>query len=739
MTELQKAAFTYIKPNGHRPPLPIFAIAPNAKTPMQKGGFYNATIDEPTIRETWSRYPTANIGFRPEGIIALDIDRHNPAEDGFESLHEMEREHKPLPDTWICLTPTGGEHWYFRCNDPRLTSGAGVRPGIDYRGCLGYVLLPPSVHPNGKAYLWDAGHRPDDTPLADLPEWLHDVLLAATSQPKETNKTFEVPEQIESGQRNDLLFRTACSFRAKGLTEREMFAAVDAVNQERCNPPLDGREVRAICESAGKYERGDIIPAPVKADAKTAKASDLFDLLKQLKPHANYEWSDRGAGKLFGDVFQHSIRYNVTAKEWFCFTGRVWEQDTGGMRTAQRAKMLSDALLAYCTTIDEEKTRSAYTKYVSQFGRFSARETMIKDARSEHFISQTDLDQNTALFNCRNGTLDLNTGEFREHRASDLLSKISNAHYEPEAKSEMFERFMSDVMQGDEDKIRYLQRIFGYCLTAETDLETCWFLYGKTTRNGKSTLVETISHMMGDYALSTTPEVLALKKNKDSRNASGDIARLDGARFLSVPEPPKKMLLDVATLKTLIGRDTIVARRLYQSEFEFVPVFKLIVNTNFLPVVQDETLFSSGRVNVVTFDKHFEPSEQDTTLKAKLRRKEEVSGILNWCLQGLKDYRELGLEPPASVIAATEDYRASSDKLGLFLTETMMRTGGNTGAGAAYQRYSEWCSDNGFGTDSKSSFFDALKSKGLFAPTGTVDGRTVRNVLLQYTFDELPA
>ncbi len=482
------------------------------------------------------------------------------------------------------------------------------------------------------------------------------------------------------------------------------------------------------------------IAAKTSRAAKAATVADVVEILKQLQPHVNYEWTDRGAGQLFGDVFKSNTRYNTTAREWYSFTGKEWELDAGGMRAAQKAKLLSDALLTYCATLEDGKTRSDYTKYVAAFGRFSARETMLKDARSEYFISQTDLDQNKALFNCQNGTLDLDTGEFREHRADDLLSKISGAYYEPNATSELFERFMSDIMQGDADKIRYLQRIFGYCLTAENDLETCWFLYGKTTRNGKSTLVETISHMMGDYALSTTPEVLALKKNKDSRNASGDIARLDGARFLSVPEPPKKMLLDVATLKTLTGRDTIVARRLYQAEFEFEPVFKLVINTNFLPIVSDETLFNSNRVNVITFDRHFEPSEQDTALKSKLRQRENVSGILNWCLQGLRDYHELGLVPPDSVTAATEEYRESSDKLGLFLSETMESTGDNTGAGEAYKLFSSWCTDNGFGVDSKSSFFDSLKNKGLYAPTGTVNGSTVRNVLVGYTpmFTNLP-
>lgn len=459
---------------------------------------------------------------------------------------------------------------------------------------------------------------------------------------------------------------------------------------------------------------------------------DVQDALHHLKPAENYSWNDQGAGKLFADVFQNECRYNVTAKEWFIFNGKFWEQDTGGMRTAQRAKVLADALLFYCTKIPDERQREGYTKFAGRFGRYHDRETMVKDARSEHFISQADLDRDGDLFNCTNGTYNLATGEFYPHRAKDLLSKISNVYYDPSARSPLFERFISDVMQGNESKVDYIRRILGYSLTTDTSLETCWILYGSTTRNGKSTLMETFGYMLGGaagYALSTTPEVLAQRKNRDSRTASGDVARLDGARFLNVPEPPKKLLLDVALIKTWLGNDTIVARRLYQSEVEFQPVFKLFINCNHLPVVQDDTLFSSNRVNVISFDRHFTPEEQDRTLKDKLRSPENISGLFNWCLQGLRDFRESGAEPPESVKAATEDYRENSDKTALFFNECMEQTGNNSGAGAVYQRYSSWCSSNGFGVESKSSFFDILKSKGLYAASGTIGGRTVRNVV----------
>lgn len=205
------------------------------------------------------------------------------------------------------------------------------------------------------------------------------------------------------------------------------------------------------------------------------------------------------------------------------------------------------------------------------------------------------------------------------------------------------------------------------------------------------------------------------------------------ADSLTQVNPPKRMLFDVALLKTLLGRDSITARHLFEREYEFVPHFKLFINTNFLPLIQDDSLFSSGRINVITFDRHFSPHEQDRDLKDTLKKPENISGIFNWCLEGLKWYREIGADPPEAVRAATAEYRESSDKIGNFIADCLTKVEGeNCGAGAVYQRYSAWCEDNGFGTENKGNFFDELKSKGIFAASGTVNGKTVRNVVKGY-------
>lgn len=467
--------------------------------------------------------------------------------------------------------------------------------------------------------------------------------------------------------------------------------------------------------------------------------SDIQERLRELQPHIKYSYDDRGNGDLFSDIYKDVARFNTTVNEWYIYNEKLWQRDTGGMGVSRMAKKLKDELLVFSISIENDSQKTAYQKHIMKLGSRTARDTMLKDARDKFHISNEDLDKKADLLNCKNGTLNIKNFEFKEHNSNDLLSKITNVEYLPNVKSELWNSFIDEVMQENKEKIEYLQKAIGYSLTADTSLETCFILYGSKTRNGKSTLVETIMHMLGGntgYALQMKPESLAQKQNTDSRQASGDIARLCGARFLNVSEPPKKMIFDAALLKTLLGRDRIVARHLHEREFEFVPVFKLFMNTNYLPIIQDDTLFSSGRINVITFDRHFSEEEQDKTLKNRLRESENLSGILNWCLEGLKDFYIEGLKPTAAIVDATAEYRRESDKLGKFIAECLEAANENITASSAYSVYENWCRACGYGCENRGNFFAELRSKNLMSKSGTVDGKTKQRVIKGYKFIE---
>lgn len=199
-------------------------------------------------------------------------------------------------------------------------------------------------------------------------------------------------------------------------------------------------------------------------------------------------------------------------------------------------------------------------------------------------------------------------------------------------------------------------------------------------------------------------------------------------------EPPRRMLFDSSLVKTLTGRDTVSARFLHENEFQFKPKFKLILNSNYLPVINDKTVFSSNRVKVVPFERHFTEKEQNKHLKEQLQQ--EIDGILNWCIKGLQLYRKEGLEPPVAVQNATHEYSEDSDKVGKFISECLVKSDQNLAAKDVYEKYSRWCTDCGLGVDGRTSFYEELKTKNLLSKTATVTGKTVKNVIKGYSFAE---
>lgn len=475
-----------------------------------------------------------------------------------------------------------------------------------------------------------------------------------------------------------------------------------------------------------------------ESNIKLISNEEILKQLELLEVERKYTFDDKGISKLFSNIYKDSVRFNVTANEWYYYNGKVWLEDTKGMIVSQKAEELSDNLLIYATKINDEDIKCKFLKYVAKLGQLKYRETLIRDSKNIYFISQSDFDKNDELFNCQNGTFNLKTFEFRKHNPEDLLSRISNVFYDPLAETKRFKLFVNEVLEDNLEIIKFIQIILGYSLTAETSLEACFIFFGNSTRNGKTTFIETISYMLGNdkgYAMNSTPETIALKLNKDSRSASGDIARLNNCRFLSISELPKNLLLDNALLKSITGRDKLTARHLLQKEFEFYPKFKLFINCNHLPLITDDTLFNSNRINIIPFNRHFTPQEQDIYLKEKLKSTDEISGIFNWCIEGLKEYYKNGINisKPKAITEAIEKYKQVSDKIGLFIIDELEPAENeNIKIKDAYEVYQKWCLNNGYRYENKTSFIDSIKKKNMFSDTATINKRTERNVINNY-------
>lgn len=425
---------------------------------------------------------------------------------------------------------------------------------------------------------------------------------------------------------------------------------------------------------------------------------DLCETIKGIDPARNDKYAignDTSSGRLFADVFSSFMKFCPENKGWYIYDGKVWILDTGEIMVEDLSKKLFMALTHYSvdTVVDSD-----YRKFIAKLGNRPARERMLKDAKSFAAISSGVFNQNFNLFNCQNGTFDFSTGELKPYNSTDYLTKLSNVIYDPDAKSDLWEKFVSDIMCEDSEKIAYLQKCLGYGISGNTQFECFFITYGKTTRNGKGTLDGTIRHMCGDYAGVASPDAFASSKLKAQGDKPNDtIVSIHDRHYISVSEPDEAMLLNSAYIKQLTGNDAVRARGLYQTGIEFTPRFKLWFNTNYLPQVSDETIFASNRVIVIPFDRHFAPDEQDIYLKEKLKAPPVISACFNWCYDGYRKAIQDKLTMPDFIRNAVDQYAVSQNRIDEFIDECfLIEMDGKIRFSDVYKAYNKFCVENGY-------------------------------------------
>lgn len=440
-----------------------------------------------------------------------------------------------------------------------------------------------------------------------------------------------------------------------------------------------------------------------------------------------YPWDEIGISRLFADTFSYILRYVTERKKWYMFNGKFWASNDA--KAMELCKLLVKSVYEYSVNILPllAKKQQSFMKNLTP--RY-VRENILKDAASVNPIKMSDFDKDPMLFNCENGTIDLNTGVLRPHNPDDLITKVANVDYDPNARCDRWIQHIDEVMEGDAGKAGFLQKALSTCLAGENRYECFYILFGPTSRNGKSTTMETIMKMMGDYGRAARPETIAQRQIPNGSGPSEDIARLAGARIVNVSEPGKKMALSSALVKTLTGNDTITARYMYESMFEFKPTFKFFINTNHLPNITDPSVFASGRVKVIPFTRHFDENHQDKNLKQTLIQPQNLSGLLNWLLEGRKKVEIEGLDPPASVIEATAQYQQDSDKVALFLAERLVPSPGtNTKLEDVYADYKSWCEVNGLYPEGTPRFKQALGAHAKIGRSRSVGSANVPNAV----------
>lgn len=471
------------------------------------------------------------------------------------------------------------------------------------------------------------------------------------------------------------------------------------------------RECRTVWNHS--YSSGERL-APQMGDAEQDALAWLTE--QDAANNSRYSLDDMGAGYLLADWAKPFARYCADANTWFVYRGGVWKKDPGGVAIASKAKVLSAAVASYAASITDDQRRKAWLGFAGRWCSYNSRRTYIRDAASVWPVQRSEFDRYPWLFNVMNGTLDLHKGEFRSHDPADMLTRQGSVVYDPDARCERWESFVQEIFPNDPDTLDFMQRWLGYSLAGDLSEEKMVMLHGESTRNGKSTLCECISAVMGDYATSINPDSLGEQRRSDGTGPSEDIARLNGIRFAVMPEPKNTLRLDAGRIKQLTGGDTVNARFLGENSFTFKSVAHITANANSLPDVNDMTVFWSGRVLVVPFTRHFREWEQDPHLKAKMSTEEARSGILNWMLEGLRKYQQDRLKTSAAMQTALDEYRYESDKLSRFIGDCLPVSedpGLKIRTEDVYANYQAWCRENGNFAEAKNRFLAGLRNRGV--------------------------
>lgn len=670
--------------------------------PPGKGGFHQATVDEAKIERWWAAYPDANIGTptgyhtdamtgepnaKPFDVLDIDLDHGGTA-----SIRALMREHEPLPDTTpMQITGSGGFHYLFASGSHIRNSAGAIAPGIDVRGTGGYIVLAPSIHPNTlEPYEWGEGLSIFEAELAEWPAWLLGII-------KESQRKRNAPQPgatIPLGMQEATLMRVAGAMRRHGATKNEIYAALRVIAQERCEPIVADKDVERMAASASNYDPGNaLIDFPID-DAGNAER--LVMRYGENIRHLNDAQPDKG---------------------WLYFDGKVWQESTAKVIQYQleTARAYQDAVRELPEADAEQvlikRAHTANAKNMAQErGMGSARK--LAASFPEIDIARSELDADPWLFACANGVIDLRTGELGEHKASHMITRQSPVAYEAGARSELWDSFLHWLTAERQDLADFLQEAVGYSLTADVREEKLFFIHGPAA-SGKTTFIEAVKSVVGEYA--STADFSTFLKQQNVGGPRPDIARMSGARFVSSVEVDQGRALAEGLVKQMTGGDTITARFLYGSDFEYTATHKLWLVANDAPKVNSEDDGLWRRILRIPCENVVPEGQRDATLKIRLKDTHETGpAILAWAVQGAIRWLERGkLAIPASIKDATDQYRESQDPIVDFVSEFCeVDPKAKVPFGDLWSAYLAWCKQYHRRPMGKLVFGDRLEAKG---------------------------
>ncbi|UDL14643.1 DNA primase/helicase [Arthrobacter phage KeAlii] len=442
-----------------------------------------------------------------------------------------------------------------------------------------------------------------------------------------------------------------------------------------------------------------------------------------------YSLTDLGGARYLRDYIESlgsGVRY-TEEMGFFLLEEGIWRKDEKqGVRThaqsvADLVRNLAREASSAVSGQEDEGISQRDKKRAARLNRYAAHvqtsrgiDAMLRELQAVHGVpaSVSDFDQHPDLLACRNGVVDLRTGELRPHDPALLLTRKVDLDYDPNVRAPRWEAFLEEVFPAYPELPRYMQRLVGYGITGHTR-EQCFAVLWGTGANGKSVYTDTLTEVFREIT-TTTP--FSTFEDRASGGIPNDLAALKGARLVMAAEGEQGRPMAESVLKRVTGRDLIAARFMRKEFFEFRPTFLLNLATNFKPSFkgQDEGLWR--RVKLIPWERYFAPHERDHMLGDKLLA--EAQGILTWAVEGAITWYKTGLQDPGVIKNSTKEYRETSDALAGFLPGVFVpdNQAGRVDGKVLFEAYLQWADEENLpGKErwTRRTFFGALEERGL--------------------------
>jgi P4 family phage/plasmid primase-like protien len=430
-------------------------------------------------------------------------------------------------------------------------------------------------------------------------------------------------------------------------------------------------------------------------------------------------YTDLGNARRYVARHRGTVLYCESWGHWLLWDSMRWAEDER-LEVFARAADLIRSLYAVARKIKDEDERKAFLGHLIKSESHRSLHAMITLAKSDRAVARhpDDFDNDPWLCAVKNGTLDLRTGQLRPHDQKDMITKLAPVVHNPAARCPNWLEFLNMIMLGRQSLVDFLKRALWASMTGITSDKAMFILYGPGGDNGKSTMVEVMEMLLGNYARRTPVETFLKKREGAIPN---DIARLRGARFVWAAENDRGVRLAESLIKEMTGGDRMAARFLHGEFFEFMPTFKIWFATNHKPTIRGDAAIWR-RLKLVPFDYTIPKDRQKKRHEVMAMFQSELPGILNWAIEGCLEWQRDGLGVPDEVINATREYEAEQDTFSAFLEEKCVRVANARVLSLTlYREYKTWTEEHGETPASHKTFSSLMSERG-FAKSKTMVG-----------------